>query len=608
MTVNLYDGEGTLIDTRVTDEQGQYFFTGLPPGIYGVVVDETTLPEGMIAHPNGDPDYRDGIGFGHDNQTTVTLGTLPGGEVESNLNADFAYLPPEDRNNAIGDRVWLDQNSDGVQDPEEPGIPNVTVVLLDSGGEPIATEITDENGEYLFIGLPDGEYTVVVVDPENVLEDLVQTYDADGVVSPNQSYLDLDSADLVETPVIDVEQDFGYTPIVDVDPTFESTSGVIGDTVFFDSDSDGERDPGESGIEGVTVELRDGDGNLIDVATTDENGNYLFTGLEISVEGTEYSITVRTDTLPGGGVNWSNTFDPDGSTGSTSTTVLTTASPVDISQDYGYGGGSNSLGGTLWPDTDKDGEQDDEEDAEGGFEGITVLLLDAETGNIVDRTVTDEDGGFEFTGLPDGQYTFLVTDDDRKLVGYEHTDGAAGQDRNSQRDDGTYIVDLDSAGVSSAPVNDETSDAGYTPTLTTPITLGSFASEALSAGDVRFSWTTHSEVANVGFMIYQNVDGDWRAVNDRIIPAVGESLEVQSYEYIGHQVDGSEYVLVDVDTRGQQTLHGPFVLGEAAGVPEVPEGRAPDWDALGLTDEQAALRREAEAQRFKSSLDAYLGR
>lgn len=43
---------------------------------------------------------------------------------------------------AIGDRVWHDLDRDGVQDPGEPGVPGVTVILYDGAGQPIATNVT----------------------------------------------------------------------------------------------------------------------------------------------------------------------------------------------------------------------------------------------------------------------------------------------------------------------------------------------------------------------------------------------------------------------------------------------------------------------------------
>lgn len=49
----------------------------------------------------------------------------------------------------IGNRVWLDTDSDGIQDAGEAGIPNVTVQLV-SGATVIATATTDAEGNYYF--------------------------------------------------------------------------------------------------------------------------------------------------------------------------------------------------------------------------------------------------------------------------------------------------------------------------------------------------------------------------------------------------------------------------------------------------------------------------
>ncbi|MFJ5926889.1 SdrD B-like domain-containing protein [Kitasatospora sp. NPDC092948] len=67
----------------------------------------------------------------------------------------------------IGNRVWFDGDHNGVQDAGEPGLPGVTVHLLDPQGNRVATTTTDANGEYYFGGVgaaylltPGGDYTV----------------------------------------------------------------------------------------------------------------------------------------------------------------------------------------------------------------------------------------------------------------------------------------------------------------------------------------------------------------------------------------------------------------------------------------------------------------
>ena len=59
----------------------------------------------------------------------------------------------------------------------------------------------------------------------------------------------------------------------------ETVSSSLGDFVWHDLDRDGVQDDGEHGIAGVTVNLTDCSGKVIDSTTTDTNGNYLFTDL-----------------------------------------------------------------------------------------------------------------------------------------------------------------------------------------------------------------------------------------------------------------------------------------------------------------------------------------
>lgn len=55
-------------------------------------------------------------------------------------------------------------------------------------------------------------------------------------------------------------------------------SGSISGTVFYDANGNGTND-GESGLDGVTVQLQDADGNVLEETSTAADGNYAFTGL-----------------------------------------------------------------------------------------------------------------------------------------------------------------------------------------------------------------------------------------------------------------------------------------------------------------------------------------
>lgn len=53
-----------------------------------------------------------------------------------------------------------DLNGNGLQDPGEPGLPGWTIILLDAGGNQIATTVTGPDGRFCFFGLLPGTYRV----------------------------------------------------------------------------------------------------------------------------------------------------------------------------------------------------------------------------------------------------------------------------------------------------------------------------------------------------------------------------------------------------------------------------------------------------------------
>jgi uncharacterized repeat protein (TIGR01451 family) len=62
---------------------------------------------------------------------------------------------------AIGNFVWEDRDVDGVQDPSEPGLSDVTVRLFRSNGQFVGETTTDDNGFYSFTNLDAGDYYIV---------------------------------------------------------------------------------------------------------------------------------------------------------------------------------------------------------------------------------------------------------------------------------------------------------------------------------------------------------------------------------------------------------------------------------------------------------------
>jgi hypothetical protein len=68
---------------------------------------------------------------------------------------------------SIGDFVWDDANSNGIQDSGEAGIDGVTVELLNATGTTVlATQTTSGGGHYLFQNLSAGDYVVAFTAPD----------------------------------------------------------------------------------------------------------------------------------------------------------------------------------------------------------------------------------------------------------------------------------------------------------------------------------------------------------------------------------------------------------------------------------------------------------
>ncbi len=185
---------------------------------------------------------------------------------------DFGFVPPAQ--GAIGDFVWLDLNSNGIQDAGEPGINNVTLRLYDSANNLVGTTTTVTNsgqdGYYQFTGLAAGTYTVKVDATTLPPTDSPTVSNAPGSTPANDSNGSPASVTLATNLSVDETIDFGYVP---------PCTGIIGDFVWNDLNGNGIQDAGEPGIPGVIVNLYGPNHVFITSTTTDANGAYHFNGL-----------------------------------------------------------------------------------------------------------------------------------------------------------------------------------------------------------------------------------------------------------------------------------------------------------------------------------------
>jgi uncharacterized repeat protein (TIGR01451 family)/LPXTG-motif cell wall-anchored protein len=240
-----------------------YLVEGLPAGTFTVAVTGV------------DPAYT--ATHDVDGVTTLHTSTVSLTDGEGRTDVDFGYTALV----SIGDRVWNDTDRDGVQDQAEPGLAGVTVRVLDAAGQVIATTTTDANGFYSFTGLLGAtDYVVEFTAPTNTVfspkdagsDDVDSDADVTGKVTIRTPATGSNSATTPDLATVDA----GLVSLVS-----------IGDTVWLDVDRDGVQDAGEPAKAGITVTLRDADGEVVGTTITDAAGTYVFTGL---LAGADYTV------------------------------------------------------------------------------------------------------------------------------------------------------------------------------------------------------------------------------------------------------------------------------------------------------------------------------
>jgi len=454
--VTLYDNAtGDVVGTAFSDANGNYLFDELYPGDYYVKFDLSTIPDNYaVTEPDAtndqSPETSDQSDSDVDPETGISqsTGILFSGEEDMSLDLGIYQIDSV----AVGDQVWYDLDGDGLQDVNQPGVENISVMLYDTTTRKpvpgVPTQQTDRNGNYLFEDLPAGDYYVVF--------DLDTLPDGYGVTTPNatndQQPAESDELDSDVNPANGSTAPTGPLSGRQTDTSLDmgivKLPGVtIGDKVWFDDNGDGVQDPTEDGVPGITVHLYDAlTGDIVVDASgtpliqvTDGDGEYLFEDMDPG----QYYVVFDLESLPTDYIvspvdaEPSNTADSDAdeTTGATPPTMMLMHGESDRTLDMGIYK-PIQIGDRVWFD-DGNGQQDP---GEAGVPNVGATLYDAETGEVVATTTTDEAGNYLFAGLPPGDY-FIEFDPATLPEGFHPTRSDVGDDN----DDSDIILDPSSA-------------------------------------------------------------------------------------------------------------------------------------------------------------------
>ena len=353
ITVNLIDTNGNTISTN-TDLNGNYQFEDVTPGNYTIVQENA-------------PNFADVADAQGANDSEIAVSVEIG---ESVVAQDFVDEVPA----SVSGNVSRDDDNNGTGDRNLAGI---SVNLIDSSNNLFAVQTTNSNGDYLFEDVTPGSYTIVQENDTN--------------------FVDVGDTDSTNDSQISVEVGVGQS-VTDRNFIDEIPASIAGN-VSRDDDNNG---TGDRNLEGITVTLDDGAGNVL-TTTTDNSGNYIFEDITPG----NYTITQTNDP------NFVDVNDAQGANNDSQIAVSVGVGETVTAQNF-VDEIPASVAGNVSRDDDNDNA------GERNLAGIDVNLIDI-AGVTVATQTTDINGNYQFEDVTPGDYT-IVQENDTNFVDVRDTD------------------------------------------------------------------------------------------------------------------------------------------------------------------------------------------
>lgn len=369
----------------------------------------------------------------------------------------------------------------------------------------------------------------------------------------------------------------GGSPLTaDDDARVQLEAVSVGDFVWIDQDADGIQDPGEPGLSGARVLLKNAAGTVLDSVTTADSGRYFFTNLAPG----QYKVCFELpdDCVPtitnAGAVGESSVGVQIGTTpsgGAIMETPLTAFLPdatSDLTLDQGVVKAA-CIGDTVWEDIGNDGRPDNDNLNTLGIIGATVNLYSVDAdGNrtgLFGSEVTGAAGAYKFNNIPLGCYEVEVD-----------TSSVPGN-----------LSDMSTPSVYSLCVEAgefmDTADFGFV-TEPTAVEMVGMSATSDSSGNVAVSWQTGWERESLGFFVYRSTSltGERHQVNQALLLSAGGGSAYTVPDTPGEGV--TFYWVVELDTNLEATEYGPLAvaIGDTGGAVAIVETDAPNLTLGGV--------------------------
>ena len=201
-TVTLFDSAGNQVNQLITNDEGEYCFTGLIPGQYYIELTSLPVSYNDYVSTKHNPSLS-GVNSDITNENghwTTAIFPVSLGEVNKAIDLGVYKA------GTIGNQVFCDNPLDGLMnlfDSNDTPFPGASISLysFNTGTNEevlVETQITDDNGHYLFKGLPAGVYRI-----EADVMALNKKF-----VSANSTYYDIALNDYIQDDNIDSDITF----------------------------------------------------------------------------------------------------------------------------------------------------------------------------------------------------------------------------------------------------------------------------------------------------------------------------------------------------------------------------------------------------------------